>query len=69
MTGGSDARIAAIAAAAERRGVAEATARIAAALPDVTVEADGNRIVLSGRGLARRLARDPVLRWPGGLWR
>lgn len=69
MTDRSSARIAAIAAAAERRATADAAARIANALPGVGVEVAGSRITLSARGLARRVARDPVLRWLGRLWR
>jgi hypothetical protein len=65
MTG----RIEAIAREAVRRTARAAAARIAAALPGVEVEAGDDRVVLSGRGLARRLSRDPVLRWLGSLWR
>lgn len=52
---------------AERRAAARAAALAAAlddALPDdvtITVAADGVR--LTGRGLARRLALDPALKW------
>jgi len=38
--------------------------RLADALPgDVRVATDGSGVQLSGRGLERRLARDPALRW------
>lgn len=39
-----------------------------AALPGVAVTAEDGRVVLAGRGLARRMLLDPALRWPGG-WR
>jgi len=48
-------------AAARRERLAE---RLEALAPsDVQVGAEGERVVLSGRGLARRLALEPVLRW------
>lgn len=53
--------------AAERRAEAEARAlaeRLGSALPpgiDARVEAEG--VVLSGRGVARRFALEPELRW------
>lgn len=56
---------------------ARAAARVAArladaageALPGVSVAAEEARVVVSGRGLARRRLRDPALRWLGGLLR
>jgi hypothetical protein len=38
-------------------------------LPGVSVEAEPGRVVISGRGLARRMLRDPAFRWLGGLIR
>ena len=52
----------AAAVAAERLAVA---AR--AALPGVAVEVAPEGVTISGRGLARRVLRDPALRWLGGL--
>lgn len=69
MTRDLRARIAAIGEAAARRTAKAAAARIAAALPGIAVEAVGTEVVLRARGLERRLARDPVLRWIGSLWR
>lgn len=58
---------------AGEQAVTRATARLAEAardaLPGVSVEADFGRVVISGRGLARRMLRDPALRWLGGLMR
>jgi hypothetical protein len=39
------------------------------ALPGVSVRAEDDRVVLEGRGLARRALDEPALRWPGGLLR
>jgi hypothetical protein len=55
------------------RAAAKAGMRLAdalrGALPGVSVEAEPGRVVISGRGLRRRLLRDWALRWPGGLLR
>jgi hypothetical protein len=54
------------AAAAARTRIAE---RVGDALPSVAVEIEGERLVLSGRGVRARLMREPVLRWIGSLVR
>lgn len=64
-----EARGAAIAAEAQRRAIAALAERVAAEVPDVDVEAQEDGVVLSGRGLARRLIDEPVLRWIGSLMR
>ncbi|WP_404336195.1 hypothetical protein AB2M62_18525 [Sphingomonas sp. MMS12-HWE2-04] len=55
------------------QAVAAATERLAdaaeAALPGLAVTAESDRVVIRGRGLARRLLADPALRWLGGLIR
>ena len=60
-------------AALAQRAVADATVRLAAAadaaLLGLTVTAEGDRVVIAGRGLARRMLADPALRWLGGLLR
>jgi len=53
----------AVAAAIER-----GAARIAAALPDITVDATADGVVLSGRGLSRRWVADVRLRWIGSYF-
>jgi hypothetical protein len=52
------------AAAVARERLAE---RAGDALPGVAAEVEGERVVLSGRGLGSRLLREPVLRWIGSL--
>lgn len=55
------------------RAVPRATARVAdaigATLPGVTAEPVAGGVVLTGRGLTRRLADDGGLRWIGSLLR
>lgn len=47
-----------------RARIDEMAGRMGAALPSgVTAEASGDGVVLSGRGLVRRLVLDPALRW------
>lgn len=55
--------------AARRRAIERARARIADALPDITVTATDAGVELSGRGLIRRMLSDARLRWIGGLLR
>lgn len=59
----------AAAAAARERAISDVAARAADALPGVTVDAGDEGLVLSGRGLARRLLHDGALRWIGSLMR
>jgi len=66
---GLDARGDAIAARAVARATARLAAAAGAALPGLRVRAEEGRVVISGRGLARRLLADPALRWLGGLLR
>ena len=51
--------------------VADATGRIAEAVraevPGVSVEAGDGEVLLSARGLSRRMMTDARLRWIGGL--
>lgn len=59
---------------ARAQAAAEATAerlavRLREAVPGVRVRTDGDRVVLAGRGLGRRMLSEPALRWPGGLLR
>lgn len=54
------------AAAARRR---EALARELAGLPDVAAAVEGEAVVLSGRGLAARLADEARLRFAGRIGR
>lgn len=54
------------AAAAARERLA---GRVGDALQGVTAEIDGDGVVLTGRGLAARLMREPALRWIGSLAR
>ena len=58
---------------AGERAAAQAVLRLRdaarAALPGLSVEAEGRRVVISGRGLWRRWLRDGALRWPGGWLR
>ena len=63
-------RFEALAARGARRAEARAKARreeiaaeIGTAMPEVTVEVDGEGVRLSGPGLGRRYARDARLRW------
>ena len=44
-------------------------ARVEDQIPGVSVIAGQGEVVLSGRGLARRMLVDPALRWIGGLLR
>ena len=59
--------------AARARELAEdAAARIAAAydmVPGVRAVRDGDRVVIEGRGLARRMLSDARLRFAPGIWR
>ncbi|WP_010545095.1 hypothetical protein [Sphingomonas elodea] len=43
--------------------------RVRDGVPGISVSADGDRVILSGRGLWRRWLADPALRWLGGLLR
>jgi len=51
----------------------EAIGRVAAAaeeaLPEITLARETDGVTLAGRGLARRLAEEPALRWIGSLVR
>jgi hypothetical protein len=69
MMAGLEARGAAIAAEARQRAIAALAERIEAELPGVAVAPREEGVVLSGRGLARRLIDEPVLRWIGSLVR
>jgi hypothetical protein len=44
-------------------------ARLAEALPGVTVTQVAGGVELSGRGLSRRVGDEPALRWPAGVLR
>lgn len=57
------------AARAVERRAADLAAALARALPGVGVAREGGDVVLSGRGLARRVLDEPALRDPGGLLR
>lgn len=51
------------------RAVASRLVRVAdrlRAIPGVLVREAGDRVVIEGRGLRRRAAEEPALRWPGG---
>lgn len=69
MTAGPIARADALARAARTRAVARIAAAVGDALPGIEVTTEGGAVVLSGRGLARRLLADPRLRWIGSLGR
>lgn len=64
-----EARGVAIAAEARQRAIVALAERVAAEVPGVAVEPQEDGVVLSGRGLARRLIDEPVLRWIGSLMR
>lgn len=68
MSRASD-KAAAIGKAARDAAIARGVEEIGAVLPDVAVTAIEDGIELKGRGLARRLVTDPVLRWIGRLLR
>lgn len=61
------ARVEARAEAAAEAAVARLAARLGEAVPGAEVTVEPGRVVLSGRGLARRMLAEPALRWPGGL--
>jgi len=63
------ARGVAIAAQAQGEAVARVAAAADAALPGVAVTSDADGVTLAGRGLERRLADEPALRWIGSLVR
>jgi hypothetical protein len=69
MMAALEVRGAAIAAEAQRRAIATLAERAEVQVPGVSVEAEADGVVLSGRGLARRLIDEPALRWIGSLWR
>lgn len=69
MMEGFEARAATLGAARAERAAARLADAARETLPGVSVEADAGRVVISGRGLGRRLLRDPALRWLGGLIR
>jgi hypothetical protein len=69
MMAALEARGAAIAAEAQQRAIATLAERAQAELAGVSVEAEADGLVLSGRGLARRLVDEPALRWIGSLMR
>jgi hypothetical protein len=69
MMEGFEARAAAIGERAATRAAARLAEAAREALPGVSVEAEPGRVVISGRGLGRRLLRDPAFRWLGGLIR
>lgn len=62
-------RIAAIAKAARDAAIDKGVKAIGEQLPGVEVRATDDGIELKGRGLIQRLAREPVLRWIGKLFR
>ena len=59
----------AIAAQAQGQAIAEVAAAAGEALPGVAVTSDADGVTLAGRGLSRRLADEPQLRWIGSLMR
>ncbi|MGN6277214.1 MAG: hypothetical protein ACTHM8_00640 [Sphingomonas sp.] len=59
----------AIAARAQDEAVARVAASAEDALPGVMVTSEVDGVTLAGRGLARRLADEPQLRWIGSLVR
>lgn len=63
------ARVDARAEAAAEAAIERLAAQLGEAVPGAEVRVEPGRVVLSGRGLARRMLRDPALRWPGGLLR
>jgi hypothetical protein len=63
------ARIEARAEAAVAEAVERLAARLGEAVPGAEVTVEPGQVVLSGRGLARRMLAEPGLRWPGGLLR
>jgi hypothetical protein len=69
MMEGLEARAETLGAAAAERAAARLVAAARETLPGVSVEAEPGRVVISGRGLARRMLRDPAFRWLGGLIR
>jgi hypothetical protein len=69
MMEGFEAHAEAVGAAAVERAAVRLAEAARAALPGVSVEAEPERVVLSGHGLGRRWLRDPALRWLGGYLR
>ena len=69
MMEGFEARAAAIGARAAARAGERLADAAREALPGVSVAAEPGRVVISGRGLARRWLHDPAFRWLGGLLR
>ena len=63
------ARIEAIGAARAEALAEQLAARIDVELPGVRAERRGSDVALHGRGLARRAATDPALRWIAGWLR
>lgn len=64
---GIEARAEAAGARAAARAAERLAEAAAEALPGITAQAEGSRVVVSGRGLARRMLSEPALRWLGGL--
>lgn len=69
MLSALEARGRAIGAEAQARAMASTAARLREALPDVAVTIEESAVLLSGRGLLRRLAEDARVRWIGGMLR
>lgn len=58
-----------IAAQAQAAAIDRAAAALQDAVPDATVSTEQGRVVVEGRGLARRWAMSAALRWIGSLLR
>lgn len=58
-----------IAARAQTAAIDRTAAAIQDAVPDATVSAEPGRVLVEGRGLARRWAMSAALRWIGSLLR
>lgn len=69
MLSALEARGRAIGADAQARTIGSTAARLREALPDVAVTTEEGAVLLSGRGLLRRLTEDARLRWIGGMLR
>lgn len=69
MTGGFESAAARAGAQRQRRVIARGAAVLREILPSARITAESDAIVIEGRGLARRFADDPRLRWIGGLIR
>ncbi|OYY90510.1 MAG: hypothetical protein B7Y45_07815 [Sphingomonas sp. 28-66-16] len=69
MSAAIEAHARAIAARAETAATTRAAARLAAALPDLSVSAVPGAITIEGKRLVGRRSSDPRLRWIAGLLR